>query len=92
MVLIKKILTVFPFLVLVGKTLFWVPAGTPIFDLLAFFFFSVWVIWICVAFSYDKDVPAYSGNFKFEKGENQAPRAIFTVIMVSLQFIVAMVL
>jgi hypothetical protein len=44
------------------------------------------------AFSYDKDIPVYSGNFKFEKGGNQIQRILFTVTMFSLQLIVAMVL
>jgi hypothetical protein len=92
MFFIKRALPIAAILVLLCRSLYSVLVNSPVFEAVAFLIFSVWVVWICMAYSHDKDIPAYAGDFKFGKGQNQTLRALFAVTMASLQLLVAIVL
>ena len=45
--------------------------------------------WVCWAFWKNKDMPAVSGNFKYEDGKNDFIRAVYTIALVSMYLLVA---
>lgn len=61
-----------------------------VFDIFAWLLFSVICLWVCWAYWKNRDIPAYSGNFKFQDGRNEIPRAAFTLLMVVAYFIGAL--
>jgi hypothetical protein len=89
---IKRGFFLLPCFVAVIKIVTLFVLSAPKFDLASFFFFSAWVIWVCAAFGFNKNIPAYSGNFKFDSGLNQVPRLLFAVTMVAIHLVVALVL
>ena len=89
---IKRGLFLLPSFVAVAKITTLFLSSAPKFDAASFFFFSAWVIWVCVAFGFNKNIPVYSGNFKFDSGVNQVSRLLFAVTMVAIHLLVAFML
>ncbi len=58
-----------------------------LFEIIVWISFSFICLWICWAYWLNRNLPAYSGNFKFQEGVNGFPRTVYTLLMASAHFI-----
>jgi len=76
------------FVILLGPMkLFFLATRRDAFDIFAWILFSAACLWVCWAYWKNRDIPAYSGNFKFQDGRNELPRVAFTLLMTAVYFI-----